>query len=131
MCIFCRIINQELPSYRVYEDEKTLAFLDIAPVNPGHMLVVPKKHYENMEAIPEAELKELIIAVKKIGALLKNKLGATGYNIAENNDPSAGQIIPHLHFHLIPRRAGDGLELWPQHKYQAGEAEEILKILTS
>jgi histidine triad (HIT) family protein len=131
MCVFCQIINNELPSYKIYEDEKTLAFLDIAPVNAGHALVVPKAHYENMEAIPEEELAAVIKTVKKVGLMLKNKLGAAGYNLSENNDPLAGQIVPHLHFHVIPRREGDGLQLWPQRKYEAGEAEEVLKKLLS
>jgi len=131
MCVFCQIINNELPSYTIYEDEKTLAFLDIAPVNAGHALVVPKAHYENMEAIPEEELAAVIKTVKKIGLMLKNKLGAAGYNLSENNDPLAGQVVPHLHFHVIPRREEDGLKLWPQRQYRSGEAEEILKRLKS
>lgn len=129
MCIFCKIISGEIPSYKVYEDDRTMAFLDVQPVNPGHTLVVPKKHYENMEDVPVAELTALILAVKKVGRLLKDKLGVPGYNLGENNDPIAGQIVPHLHFHVMPRRAGDGHELWKQGKYQAGEREEIIKKL--
>jgi len=129
MCIFCQIISGELPSYKIYEDEKTLAFLDIKPVNPGHTLVVPKKHYENLETIPAEELGSLMVAVKKVGALLKDKFGVIGYNINENNDPLAGQLVPHLHFHIIPRREGDGLKLWPGRDYAAGEAEKIIKKL--
>jgi len=131
MCIFCQIINNEIPSYKVYEDNQTLAFLDIKPVNPGHTLVVPKKHYENLEAIPAEELGALIFTVKKVGALIKDKLSAPGYNITENNDPIAGQLIAHLHFHIIPRHDGDGLKLWSQHNQKTVEAEEILKKLTS
>lgn len=131
MCIFCKIINGELPSYKVYEDENNLAFLDIAPVNPGHTLVVPKKHYENIEKIPAADLQPLILAVKKVGRLLKEKLGAPGYNISVNNDPIAGRIVPHLHFHIMPRRPGDGYELWKQGEYNEGEAEEIINKLLS
>lgn len=131
MCIFCKIISGEIPAYKVYEDDKTLAFLDINQVNPGHTLIVSKNHYANLEAIPTEELSALIIAVKKVGALLKNKLGVGGYNITVNNDPIAGQLIAHLHFHVIPRREGDGLKLWPQKKYEEGEAEEIMKKLKS
>ncbi|MDD5291165.1 MAG: HIT family protein [Patescibacteria group bacterium] len=126
-CIFCKIIAGEIPSFKVYEDENVLAFLDIAPVNPGHTLVVPKKHYENMEEILEAELCKLTVVIKKIGKAVKDSLGAEGYNITENNGPVAGQIVPHLHFHVIPRRQDDGLKLWPQEKYGEGEAEEIVK----
>ena len=126
-CIFCKIVAGELPCYKVYEDDDVLAFLDVAPVSFGHVLVVPKKHFVNMEDIPEDELCKVIKAVKKIGKALKGGLGVAGYNVQVNNDPIAGQIVPHIHFHVIPRREGDGLELWPQGKYGEGEAEEILE----
>lgn len=131
MCIFCQIVAGELPVHKVYEDEKTLAFLDIKPVNAGHTLVIPKIHYQNMEDIPDNELLAVVKTVKKVGALLKDKLGVAGYNLGENNDPLAGQCVPHLHFHIMPRREGDGLKLWPQRDYEAGEAEEIIKRLQS
>ncbi|MDD5071211.1 MAG: HIT family protein [Patescibacteria group bacterium] len=130
-CIFCKIISGEIPCYKVYEDKDTLAFLDIAPVNPGHTLIVPKKHYANIEEIPEGESAEVMAAIKKVGKAMKDGLGAEGYNVMENNDPVAGQIIPHLHFHIIPRKPGDGLKLWPQGKYAEGEAEEIVKRLSA
>ncbi len=126
MCLFCKIVSGEVPSYKVYEDEAVLAFLDISPCNPGHTLVIPKDHYANMEEIPENKLCLLISAVKKIGQSIKENLGVPGYNVSENNDSVAGQIIPHIHFHIIPRREGDGLRPWPQGKYADGEAEEIL-----
>lgn len=129
MCIFCQIIKGEIPSYKVYEDDRVLAFLDIKPVNPGHTLVVTKAHYENIEAVPAEDLTALILAVKKIGRLLKDKLGAAGYNVTENNDPVAGQEIPHLHFHIIPRRLGDGHAQWAQGEYGPGEAAALLKKL--
>ncbi len=129
-CIFCKIISGELPSYKVYEDENVLAFLDIAPVHPGHTLVIPKKHYANLEEIPEELLCEVIKVVKKLGKKMKDGLGIEGYEAMENNDPVAGQIIPHLHFHIIPRCTDDGLlTSWPQGKYAEGEAEEIVKKL--
>jgi len=129
-CIFCKIVDGTLPSYKIYEDEDTLAFLDIAPVNYGHVLVIPKKHYENIEAIPEDELAKVIQAVKRVGRSIKENLGSQGYNANVNNDPVAGQIIPHLHFHVIPRAEGDGLQLWPAGKYADGEAEEAAKRLS-
>jgi len=131
MCIFCQIVSGEIPSYKVYEDEKTLAFLDIRPVNPGHTLVIPKAHYKNLEEIPEAELSETVVVVKKIGRLLKEKLDVAGYNVFENNDPVAGQEVSHLHFHIVPRRLGDGHAAWQQQEYQPGIAAEVLKKLTS
>lgn len=130
MCIFCKIINKEIPCHQVYEDKKVIAFLDIKPVNPGHVLVLPKEHYQNLEAITPEDLTALILAVKKIGARVKDKLGVPGYNVTVNNDPVAGQIVPHLHFHVIPRHAGDGHVMWPQSEYGLGEAEEIAKKLS-
>lgn len=129
MCIFCKIINKDIPCHEIYEDDKTLAFLDIKPVNPGHSLVIPKTHYANFEEITPEDLQAVILTVKKIGALLKEKLGVTGYNVMESNDPIAGQEIPHLHFHVIPRQAGDGHIHWPRREYNQGEAEETLKKL--
>ena len=126
-CFFCKIISGELPSHKVYEDEFILAFLDVNPVNPGHTLVVPKKHVANFEEADEEILSRMIKIAKKIGASLKKNLGVAGYNLQVNNDPAAGQIVPHLHFHLVPRLASDGLLLWPQRKYKPGDAEEILK----
>jgi len=124
-CIFCKIAKDEIPSYKVYEDNKTLAFLDIAPVNNGHILVIPKKHYKNIEDISEEELYTIIKTVKKIGKALKKSLDIPGYNVNINNDSIAGQIIPHIHFHIIPRYKNDGLKLWTQGKYRNKEAEKI------
>ncbi len=124
MCVFCQIIKGDIPSHKVYEDDDVYAFLDIAPVSYGHTLVVPKEHYANMEAIPEEDLCKLIAGVKKVGRAIKGGLGVAGYNILENNDPVSEQIIPHIHFHIIPRKRGDGLNIWPQGKYEDGAAEE-------
>ncbi|MDD5749554.1 MAG: HIT family protein [Patescibacteria group bacterium] len=124
-CIFCKIIKKELPSYKVYEDENTLAFLDIAPVNHGHSLVVPKEHYQHIEEIPPELLAKVILVVQKVGQSIKKNL-ASGYNLQLNNDSVAGQVVPHLHFHVIPRHEGDGLKLWSQAEYPEGKAEEVL-----
>ncbi len=131
MCIFCQIANNEIPCAKVYEDDRVLAFLDIKPVNAGHTLVISKQHYPNIEEIGAEDLTAMILTVKKIGRLLKDKLGAAGYNVTVNNDPVAGQNVPHIHFHVIPRHEGDGHVQWPQHPYKEGEAEEILKKLIS
>lgn len=128
-CIFCKIIKGELRSYKVYEDEKTLAFLDVNPIANGHVLAVPKKHYETMEEIPENDLCDLIKAVKKIGMGIKKALEIEGYNVSLNNGRVAGQIIPHFHFHIIPRQENDGLSPWPHKQYEEGIAEELTKIL--
>jgi len=130
-CLFCKIIAGEIPSNKVYEDDQTFAFLDIAPCNPGHTLVIPKEHYINIEEVPEELLEKVITSVKKVGAMIKDSLGAEGYTVQVNNDPVAGQVIPHLHLHIIPRHENDGHRLWKQGKYLSGEAEEIINKLTS
>lgn len=126
MCIFCKIVSGDIPAYKVYEDDFVLAFLDVAPVNYGHVLVVPKKHYANMEEVTEDDLCRVMKVVKKVGRSLKENFGAAGYNIQENNDPIAGQVVPHIHFHLIPRLENDGLLLWAGGRYGDGEIEEVL-----
>lgn len=127
MCVFCKIIAGEIPSYKVYEDENFLAFLDIKPINLGHTLVIPKNHYANLSEIPENELRSLILRVKKIAGLLSKKLNFTDYTISENNGPLSGQSVAHIHFHIIPRFEGDNLSSWSHKDYETGEAEEIIK----
>ncbi|MFA6322672.1 MAG: HIT family protein [Candidatus Buchananbacteria bacterium] len=128
-CIFCKIAAGEIPCAKVLENDKVLAFLDIAPVSLGHVLVITKEHYANLETVPEAELIEAIKAVKKIGQALKIGLNVAGYNIVENNDPVAGQVINHLHFHIIPRAVNDGLKVWPQGKYRDGEINDMAEVI--
>lgn len=126
-CIFCKIVKNELPSYKIYEDDFILAFLDINPVNPGHTLIIPKEHYSNMEAIPNEILSKIILKAKEVGIKIKENLKADSFNVCQNNDKEAGQLVPHLHFHVIPRNDGDGLRFWPQGEYREGEAEEVIK----
>lgn len=129
MCVFCKIIKGEIPCNSVYEDDMVLAFLDIKPVNPGHVLVIPKKHFANLEEIDDNYLQAVIMVVKKIAKQLKDKLNILGYNLIMNNDPVAGQEIPHLHFHIIPRQENDNLKLFSGRDYKEGEVEEIIKKL--
>lgn len=130
MCVFCQIISQEIPCYEVYEDAKTLAFLDIKPSSPGHTLVVPKNHFRNLEEISEEDLTFLIMTVKKVGQILKDRLGVPGYNVVVNNGPVAGQIVDHLHFHVIPRQENDNLAFPSGRPYEPGEVEVIVDKLT-
>ncbi|MFA5644043.1 MAG: HIT family protein [Patescibacteria group bacterium] len=131
MCIFCQIIKDEIPARKFYEDDSSLAFLDIAPVVLGHSLVVPKNHYSNIYDIPEGELKNLMVVVKMIVQKLKDKLGVSACNVIQNNGRIAGQVIEHLHFHIIPREENDGLELWPHGDYSQKEVENVLAKLLS
>jgi len=124
-CLFCKIIAGEIPATKIYEDDKSLAFLDINPVNPGHTLVIPKNHSENLEEISEEDLCDLIKSVKRVGGAIKESLSPNGYNVGLNNGSGSGQIVPHIHFHVIPRKEGDGHKLWSQGKYEEEEAEEV------
>ena len=122
-CIFCKIIRGELPSFKVYEDEKTIAFLDIKPVNAGHTMVVPKAHSHNIFDISPEDWEATTEVVRKLAIAIEKGLKADGVNIAMNNREHAGQVVDHPHVHIIPRFKGDGLKLMPQRSYETGEAE--------
>jgi len=126
-CLFCKIINEDIPSSKIYENEHTYAFLDINPVNPGHALVIPKKHFKDIFDIPSKELCEVIATVKKISEAIKTGVEADGINIIMNNKEAAGQIIFHAHIHVIPRYNDDGFRHWPGKKYKDNEEKEIAK----
>jgi histidine triad (HIT) family protein len=130
-CIFCKIVGGEIPSYKVYEDDKVLAFLDITPVNPGHTLVIPKKHYDNLVDMPDEEAKELLAAAKKIAVAVMAGTGAQGFNLNLNNGAVSGQLVGHVHFHIVPRFESDGRELWHGQAYADGEAQAVLEKIKS
>lgn len=111
-CLFCKIIKGKIPSQKVYEDELTYAFLDITPVNPGHTLVAPKNHAVNILDAEENEICALAVTAKKIAPKIIKAVGAAAFNLAVNNGSAAGQVVPHLHFHIIPRFPNDGHKLW-------------------
>jgi histidine triad (HIT) family protein len=107
-CLFCKIVAGEIPVKKVYEDANSFAFLDINPRNPGHTLVIPKKHYETLFDMPENEAGELFKVVKKMADVCKSGVKADGISIGQSNGRAAGQIVQHLHFHVIPRFATEG-----------------------
>ena len=125
-CVFCKIAKGEIPADKIYEDDNFFAFLDINPVNPGHVLVVPKNHYENIYSAPDEILCDIGSLVKKISIAVKQGVNADGINIIMNNESAAGQIVPHVHFHIIPRFSGDGLRHWIGKPY--ANKEEVAKI---
>lgn len=126
MCIFCKIIKNEIPSYKVYEDDRCLAFLDINPVTPGHTLLIPKNHHQMMVDTPDELVGYLYIKAKALMLDIKDKLGAEFVVLSV-----VGLDVPHFHIHLIPRKTSDGLSnFWPTSTYKEGEVEEILKKLS-
>ena len=124
-CIFCKIVRGEISSSKVYEDENFLAFLDIHPVRPGHTLVIPKQHYDDLLTTPPSVVSDLYQIVQKISAGVVKGVGAEGFNLGLNNGRAAGQIIFHTHVHIIPRVAKDGLEMWGQHEYNENQIAEV------
>jgi histidine triad (HIT) family protein len=130
MCLFCQMVEGKMPSYVVYEDEHTLAFLDIAPVADGHVLLVPKHHEQFVEDLPEEAYNALFSSLKKLIKPVQAAFDAPACNVGINNGPNAGQIIPHVHIHIIPRpRAGRGVNRFkPRSKgYFEEIAEKIRK----
>ena len=116
-CIFCKIINGEIPSAKVYENDDVLAFLDLTQVTEGHTLVIPKKHKQNIYELEPETASKLFEAVPEIANALKANFTPEGMNILNNNDAIAGQSVFHYHLHLIPRSGkGDGLgSVWKTH----------------
>ena len=112
MCIFCKIIEGELPSYKVYEDEKTLAFLDIKPVSDGHVLLVPKYLEQFVENLPQEYHDALFESMRRLVKPVQEAFDAPASNIIINNGSNAGQIVPHVHVHIIPRPAPIGRNLF-------------------
>lgn len=123
--IFEKIINGEIPSFKVYEDEETFSFLDINPANYGHTLVIPKKPYKNIYELPEDLAGKLFQSVQKIAIAVKKAVEADGINIVMNNESSAGQIVFHAHIHIIPRFKDDNGYQGKHLIYPEGKAEEI------
>jgi histidine triad (HIT) family protein len=107
-CLFCKIISGEIPSKRVYEDDYVYAFLDIYPASEGHTLVTPKKHYNSFTDMDPEDVARLFEAARKITAAVEKAFSAEGSNIGINNGEVAGQEVPHVHVHVIPRKKGDG-----------------------
>jgi histidine triad (HIT) family protein len=133
-CLFCKIVRKDIPSTSLYEDQDVYAFLDIQPVQPGHVLVVPKIHAATLLEMQEESLTKTILAVQRLTKAVVVGLGVSGFNVVQNNGAESGQKIFHVHFHIIPRRAGDGLEVWPNRAYSSEQekaeiAERICQSL--
>jgi len=125
-CIFCRIVKGELPCCPVYQDDFIFAFLDINPISQGHCIVVPKDHYNLFHQCPPDLVAKLAGKLGPIAQAVVESVDAQGYNILNNNGRPAGQLVEHLHFHIIPRRNDDGVfNRWPAGKYPPGFMEQL------
>lgn len=111
MCIFCKIINNEIPSYKIYEDDRFLAFLDISQATIGHTLVIPKQHFQNIFELDEDTARDIFALVANLAHKLKQGLKIEDLNILNNNGTLAGQTVNHFHIHLIPRYKNDNLTI--------------------
>ncbi|MEG1980571.1 MAG: HIT domain-containing protein [Victivallaceae bacterium] len=117
-CIFCRIIGGEIPSTKVYEDDLVYAFMDISPINYGHILVVPKEHHESIATVPEAVAGRMMRVGSRLGVAMKRALDYDGYNLHLADGAAAGQVVMHVHLHVVPRGVEDGFFWnWRQLKY--------------
>lgn len=131
-CIFDKIIRREVPADIVYEDENTLAFLDIAPTSKGHTLVIPKKHVQDIFETDDETLAATMRTVHNIASTVRDSVGAKGVHVSSNHGAAAGQVVFHLHFHIIPRQSRTEFEFWPHVPYAPGEAAAIAeKIRTT
>lgn len=107
-CLFCKIINKEIPNFTVFEDKNVLAFLDIFPHAMGHTVVIPKKHFDTPLEMSEEEFVNFSIGLKKALEQVQNILSPDGFNVGWNQNSAGGQVVPHLHAHILPRYKGDG-----------------------
>ncbi len=125
-CVFCKIVAGEIPATKIYEDDVVLAFLDIGPISDGHTLVISKQHVEKLHECSAELLGQIGSYLGKIAKAVASAMNSEGYNVLCNNGRAAGQLVDHLHFHIIPRNAGDGVfRRWPSYEYPGGKIDEI------
>jgi len=131
-CLFCKIASGEIPSKIIYDSPNVMAFLDIKPANPGHVLVIPKEHFETLPELPENLNSALLQVVKIITQAQIEVLGAQGVNVLQNNGEIAGQAVPHIHIHVIPRFKDDKIVInWAPTELKHEQLDEIQKRLIS
>lgn len=129
-CIFCKIVSNQVPSYKIFENDYIFAFLDISPINKGHTLIVPKKHFENILDIESEYLEQVITTAKNLSIQYKKRLGAVGFNILHASGKQAHQSVFHFHMHLIPRYEDDKINLNLQGTRETNEnLESLVKLL--
>ena len=125
-CLFCSIVGGDIPCFSVYRDDTVCAFLDIHPLTHGHCLLIPTEHYGSLDQCPQSVLAVLVGKLGPIARAVVDAVNADGYNILNNTGPAAGQVIDHLHFHIIPRRSNDGaVSCRKSQGYPPGRADEL------
>lgn len=132
MCVFCKIIQKEIPSFVVYENDDVICFLDIQASTTGHTLIVPKKHYTNLFDLDEEIGEKIMKAAKYVAELLKEKLNVSAVNLINNSGTLAGQTVMHFHMHVIPRYENDGIHISPkENEPDFDKLKQIHQLLTS
>jgi len=130
-CVFCRIVGGEIPFYRIAETEDALVFLDIMPLTRGHMLVIPKQHLALAHEADSSLMGHLMALAVHIAGAVQPVLGCDGFNFLVNSGARAGQVVAHVHLHLIPRYEGDAISWpWPQGTLTDQEAAELVRLIT-
>ena len=124
-CVICKLVKGELDHNKVYGDDEIFAFLDIRPNNPGHTLICPKKHYQDLLDMPDELLSKLILVSKKLSKAIVDGVKADGFNIIQNNKAAAGQVVMHYHMHIVPRFPNDGFKHW---QGKSTTPEELNKV---
>ena len=125
-CIFCKMAAGQIPVTKIYEDQVVLVFLDIGPISDGHTLVIPKQHFEKLHDCPAELLSQVGSRLGKVAKAVAAGMNSQSYNVLCNNGRAAGQLVEHLHFHIIPRNTGDGVfNRWPAYEYEQGKIETI------
>lgn len=131
-CVFCKIAAGELPASIVYQTESLVAFLDITPLADGHLLLIPRKHYSRLVEMTPEDCGDVCSSLPILGRALMDVTGSQAFNVLQNNGPDAGQVVPHVHFHLIPRGSTDGLGYrWNTGKYAPGQDTALAEAYRS
>ncbi len=129
-CIFCKIVAGEIPSAKVLEDDSCVAFMDIGPLAEGHVLLIPKAHYETLDQMPPAEVGAMTKHLPALVKAVQSALSCEGVNVLQNNGRVANQFVPHVHFHVIPRNQGDEFGFsWPAGQYRPGRVDELAEAI--
>jgi histidine triad (HIT) family protein len=129
-CIFCKIVAGQIPCFKLLEDQDTIAFMDINPVNPGHALAVAKGHWPTVDVIPSEVLAAVARSAQRVAKAVMKELKPVGVNLLQANGAGAGQSVPHLHIHIMPRRPGDDVELnWEPKPGDMAEIEAMCRRL--
>lgn len=130
-CVFCNIISGDIPSTVIYEDNDFKAIMDISPASKGHVIILTKKHFENLFQLEDNEAEKILVIARKIATAMKEELNCDGINFLQNNGKAAGQSVFHIHFHLIPRYEDDKVNIsWTPGKYNDGQAAELAEKIS-